>query len=291
MKINKLLLLLALLPFMASCQDKFSGKDEQSFKISRAKIEKQLSENEKTNLEKAMRVIAVQAMQVKWSEPEKYKGKSFDEISLELVDGLSYTALTNLAEKILKEEKLRNIKQIEKEILELENQKTKYLQLKSKLDLLEAKPLKIDLIDGQLVVSCSFTNHSKEEIKSYSTVIGYSSNKDRQDGWNCSNSYDNSNEIAPNETKIYDCKYDFESAKKQSKAIAWDKIKFPITDFAKYNIVVNCRTEQLTINGTDYKLGRNKFDQDAEKSLQNKNEKLIEYQQLKGTLNEMELVN
>ena len=50
----KKLLLLAILPFMISCQDKFNGKDEQSFKTSREKIELNLDKNEKTDLEKAM---------------------------------------------------------------------------------------------------------------------------------------------------------------------------------------------------------------------------------------------
>lgn len=100
---KKLLLLLAILPFMISCQEKFNGKDEQSFKNSREKIEQNLDKNEKTDLEKAMRVVAMEAMRLKWEEPKKYDGKSFNKISLEMIDGLSYSSVVDLAEDILKD--------------------------------------------------------------------------------------------------------------------------------------------------------------------------------------------
>lgn len=97
--------------------------------------------------------------------------------------------------------------------------------------LLVAKPVKIDLIKGQLVIICSFTNHSKEYINGYATVISYSSNKDKQDGWNCSNSLSYVDEFASNETRLFTCEYEFESAKRNSRVILWDKVKFPITNF------------------------------------------------------------
>ena len=100
---KKILLLLAILPFMISCQDKFNGKDEQSFKTSREKIELNLDKNEKTDLEKAMRVVAMEAMRLKWEESKKYDGKSFNEISLEMIDGLSFSSVIDLAEDILKD--------------------------------------------------------------------------------------------------------------------------------------------------------------------------------------------
>lgn len=57
----KRIILLAILPLMYSCQEKFNGKDEESFKISREKIEQNLNKNEKVSLEKALRVVALEA--------------------------------------------------------------------------------------------------------------------------------------------------------------------------------------------------------------------------------------
>ncbi len=63
---KKLLLVVAILQFMISCQDKFNGKDEQSFKTSRGVIEQHLDQKEKKDLEKAMRVIFIEVMRLKW---------------------------------------------------------------------------------------------------------------------------------------------------------------------------------------------------------------------------------
>ena len=67
-----------------------------------------------TDLEKAMRVVAMEAMRLKWEESKKYDGKSFNEISLEMIDGLSFSSVIDLAEDILKD---RNKKEIEQLLL------------------------------------------------------------------------------------------------------------------------------------------------------------------------------
>lgn len=290
MKIKLILLLFFCMTFLLSCQNKFDGTSEKSFINSRKKAEEHLTKNEKLTLEKALRVITLSAMYQKFNDTTSGKN-SFDEISLHEIDGKTYTEVVEVAEIFLKEDKARNIERVQEEIKDMENGKSKYLQLKSKLDVLQAKPLKIDLIKGQFVISCSFTNHSKEFINDYATAISYSSNKDKQDGWNCSSSHSGVDEFAPNETKIFTCEYDIESAKRNSKVILWDKVKFPITNFSEYNIVVNCWIDQLTLNGIHYELGRNEFDKDAENTLQNKKHELKGYQQQKGTLDELELTN
>ncbi|UKJ08528.1 hypothetical protein [Solitalea lacus] len=80
-------------------------KKFQSFE---RKSRKKLDDDEKTNLEKAMRVIALDAMRLKWEQPEKYERKSFNDISLKMIDGLSYSSVVDLAEDILKEKQKRN---------------------------------------------------------------------------------------------------------------------------------------------------------------------------------------
>ncbi|HEX8016512.1 MAG TPA: DUF6694 family lipoprotein [Flavobacterium sp.] len=98
---TRILILLVLI--ITSCQEKFNGKSEKDFKISKEKIEKNLTADEKIKLEKAVSVIALKAMILKWDESNKYKGKSFNDIALELVDGLSYSSVTDLAEDFLQE--------------------------------------------------------------------------------------------------------------------------------------------------------------------------------------------
>jgi len=274
--------------FLFSCQNKFDGTSENTFINSRKKIEEHLNKNEKLTLEKALRVITLSAMYQKFNNTTSKKN-SFDKVLLHEINGKTFIEVVEIAEIFLKEDKARNIERVQEEIKNMENSKAKYLQLKSKLDILESKPVKIDLIKGQLIISCSFTNHSKEFISNYATAISYSSNKNQQDGWNCNSSHSGVDEFAPNETKIFTCEYDIESAMRNSKVIFWDKIKFPITNFSEYNIVVNCRTEQLTVNGINYELDSNEFNEDAENTLQNNKDELKSYQQQKGTLDELEL--
>lgn len=134
----KRIILLAILPLMFSCQEKFNGKDEESFKISREKIEQNLNKNEKVSLEKALRVVALEAMRLKWEETPKYNGKSFNKISLELIDGLSFSSVVDLAEDILKERNTKEIKQLSSEIDSLNIQKNGYLEIKNSLNLLKS---------------------------------------------------------------------------------------------------------------------------------------------------------
>ena len=143
----KKLLLLAILPFMISCQDKFNGKDEQSFKTSREKIELNLDKNEKTDLEKAMRVVAMEAMRLKWEESKKYDGKSFNEISLEMIDGLSFSSVIDLAEDILKDRNKKEIEQLTNEIDSLNIQKNEFLTAQKSLNLFKISSIKINKED------------------------------------------------------------------------------------------------------------------------------------------------
>lgn len=281
------LILFAILPLLISCQEKFDGTSEKTFIDSRKIIEEKLSDGDKSNLENALRVITLSAMYQKFND-SNLEENTFDDILLKEVNGKTYKDVVKIAEKFLKEDRDRKIEQIQSEIRDLENIKSKYFQLKSKLDQLEAKPVKIDLVNDFLIITCAFTNNSNETITSYGTQISYSSNNDEFDGWNCSFAT-NDGEIAPNETKLHTCNYDLESAKNKSKIILWDKIKYPITDFAKYNMVVECQTVSLSINHMDYELGGMEFNNEAEINLQNKKKELEEHQQQKGTLDELVL--
>lgn len=130
-----------------SCQEKFNGENEQNFKISRAKIEKNLTQNEKTNLEKAMRVIALEAMRLKWEEPKKYDHKSYNKISLEMIDGLYYSKVIALAETILKDRNKKEIEKLTHEIDSLNLYKKETQNIKKALDLFRISKMRLNKTD------------------------------------------------------------------------------------------------------------------------------------------------
>lgn len=116
MRNNIIIYSLLLTIILCSCQERFNGENKQSFDISRNKIEEKLNNVEKDDLEKAMRVISMESMRLKRDKSEKYKVKTFNDVSLELVDGLTFSASINLAEKILRDNNKREIQQLEKDI-------------------------------------------------------------------------------------------------------------------------------------------------------------------------------
>lgn len=128
---------------MISCQEKFSGKDEKSFETSREKVEQNLNGKEKTDLEKAMRIVALEAMRLKWEETEEYEGKSFDKISLEMIDGLSYSSVIDLAEDILRERNTKEIEHLTKEIDTLNIQKNEFTTAQKSLNLFKISSIRI----------------------------------------------------------------------------------------------------------------------------------------------------
>lgn len=138
---TRILILLVLI--ITSCQEKFNGKSEKDFKISKEKIEKNLTADEKIKLEKAVSVIALKAMILKWDESNKYKGKSFNDIALELVDGLSYSSVTDLAEDFLQERNKKEAEKLSDEIKKLEKKREKIVAIQKQLDLFKIDYLEI----------------------------------------------------------------------------------------------------------------------------------------------------
>ena len=112
------LLLTSILLF--SCGPKFNGRSEKEYEASRKIVEQKLDKNQLVTLEKALRVIAAESMRLKWDEPAKYKGQSFNTIALKLIDGHTYSSITSEAEEILKAGNNRKAAQLSAEIDSLE---------------------------------------------------------------------------------------------------------------------------------------------------------------------------
>lgn len=261
-----LFLLVILFPALAICQDVFKGGSKEKFEASRKKIEAGITEKEKDKLEVAMRVLALSVIYERGDQPANQK-RSFDEVVRKRVNGKSLPEVFVLAENFVKEDHQRKIEKMEAEVKVEALKKQKTDQLKAQLNVLQAKPVKADLLNGQLIIYCAFTNQGDRAILNYTTVIGYSSTEDENDGWSCSKGSSGTDIFKPQETKIFSCSYPFDAAKKNSTAIKWDKMTFPVTDFSAYNLLMDCYTEKLEIAGTSYALGNNEFTKEEGRAL------------------------
>jgi hypothetical protein len=136
-KQTQFLITLLLVTLLSGCSDKFSGKSEKAYNTSKTKIESKLSKEDKVKLEKALRVIISCAMNEKLNNPEKFNGKSFDEISLGIIDGKSFNDVVGFAEGFLKNRVTRKISGLKIEADSLNKQKNKLQEITSNLSALK----------------------------------------------------------------------------------------------------------------------------------------------------------
>ncbi|MET0572549.1 MAG: hypothetical protein ABWZ79_14085 [Pedobacter agri] len=282
---------------ISACGPKISGKDEQSFKTSRAKMEEKLDANEKENLEKAFRLIAVKAMKEKWNSPEKYKGKSFDKISMEMIDGKSYSAIISFAEDFLAADRDEKIIKKTAEIDSLEKDKLKVTKVNKQIDAF--KLTKISISEDHFFsddpkspyLDLVFTNTSTEAlIGEYMFNIEIYSKKtgEKIAAQGSGGTFNDDYAIKPNET------YDYHQPL-FSEAVAhsnlWKTAKYPITDFAPYDLVIKAYASKITTK-KDGVIIRPKADAayfDAE--IKKLNEEIKVLKETKASLDELELTD
>ncbi len=292
---KKLLLVVAILQFMISCQDKFNGKDEQSFKTSRGVIEQHLDQKEKKDLEKAMRVIFIEVMRLKWEEPKKYEGKSFNKISLEMIDGLSFSSVINLAEDILKDRNEKEIEKLKNEINSLKIKKNEFLTVQKSLNLFKISAIKINKEDffdelvPKLEIDYQYIGKSKligskeigfvlvkkstnEVLKSQSIIYG-----------------GNENILESGETITENL---ILSHTKESNPKLWNAPKYPIENpnLADYDLELKVDVLSLFLNGKKVEMPKVNISQ-LDLEIKNKNSKITELKAVKGALDELELTD
>lgn len=292
---KNVLLLLTLILFLSSCSEKFNGKDEHSFKLSREKVEKELDEKEKTNLEKALRVVLTEAMRLKWQEPEKYEGKSFNKISLEMINGLSYSSLIDLAEDILKERNKKEITELSTEIDSLKTQIKELSAAEKKLNLFKVSSIKIkkedffDELVPQLEIDCQYIGKTNligpKEIgfkllkKSTQEVLKSEiiTNGDNE-------SILESGDIITENLIL--------SQTKETNPQLWNASKYPIENpnLNNYDLELKVTVLSLMINGKKISLPKANNNQ-INLEIKTKQEKINELKSLKGTLDDLELTN
>ncbi|MGM9476872.1 DUF6694 family lipoprotein [Pedobacter sp. GSP4] len=278
---------------LTGCREKFQAKSEKEFEVSKAKIVKTLDQDERTNLEKALRVIALTSMRLKWNEPDKYKGKSFDKISLEMIDGLSYASVISLAENLLQQQHKKEIEKASAAIDTLEIQKKALLKDKSKLNIFKITSLYLsedDFFDVKVPkLEIEYTYVGKQalmgnvevtlEIREISTkkVIASQIWSDG-DGTNSLNPGDsmNGNVIL--------------RQAKENNPTKWNAVKYPVAKpkLADYDLELKLFASSITINGKTTALP-NFSVEDIDAEIQKKKAELKEVQDTKGTLDELVL--
>ena len=289
------LILSLIILILSSCGPTISGKDEQSFKTSRAKMEEKLDKTEKENLEKALRVIAVKAMKEKWNSPEKYEGKSFDKISMEMIDGKSYSAIISYAKDFLVADKKEKIAQKTAEIDSLEKSKLAAAKIEKQLEAFKLTKVSISedesFDEKQPYLDLVFTNTSKEDIigeymlniEIYSKKTGEKIAAQGQGGtWN------DDFALKPNESYNYHQPLLSEATAHSN---LWKTAKYPITDFSPYDLVIKAYAKKITTKkgGTIEKPKADMAYLDSQiKTLKNE---IKELENSDGTLDELELTD
>ncbi len=295
MSLKYLIILLFSSLILVSCQDKFDGKNEQNFKTSREKIETNLNQDEKTDLEKAMRVIAIEAMRLKWEDPKKYDNKSFNKISLEMVDGRSFSSVITLAEDILKDRNKKEIEKLTKEIDSLTLSKNKIATAKKALDLFKISAVKINQTDffdemipeleidyqyigrnklvGPKTIQLEVVKKSNNEVLKSEIII----NGDDQ-------SIMNNGEILTEHILL--------GQTKETNPKLWRIQKYPIQNpnLSDYDLVLKVNVLGLQLNGKKIELPKISIQQ-VNKEIENNQTKLKDLKSVKGTLDELELTD
>ncbi|WAC42595.1 DUF6694 family lipoprotein [Pedobacter sp. SL55] len=293
--INSLLIISICMLLLAACGPTISGTDEQSFKTSKAKMEEKLDKAEKENLEKALRVIMLKAMKEKWNAPEKYEGKSFDKMVMEMIDGKSYSAIISYAEDFLKADRDEKVATATAEIDSLQKEKVKAEAIAKKLDAFKLTKVSISEDEGfdekQPYLDLVFTNTSAESLMGeYMFNIEIFSKKtgERIAAQGQGGTWNDDYAIKPNETYQH---HEPLLSEAREHSNLWKTAKYPINDFAPYDLVIKAYATKITTK-TDGTIERPKQDAayfDAE--IKKLNEEIKALKEQKATLDELELTD
>lgn len=279
-----------------SCGPRFNGNSENEFNNSKKKVEEKLNKDEKTNLEKAMRVTVMEAMRLKWNEADKYKGQSFNTISLKLVDGKTYSGVVSQAEGFLKAENERHIATLTKEIDSLEKMQSENTALKQKLGSrfkLEPLELKKDDFFGKQVpeLVVNYTYIGKQPIKGefFASIALYKIGTEKPVIAHGIGQSDPTDILKPDDSLNDNLILDDLAAEDPAK---WNALKYPITnpDLKSLGLRLEVYPSKMTVNGKTVSFDKD-LEADVAKQIKDKKEELKGTQESKGTLDELELTD
>ena len=280
---------------ITSCQEKFNGKSEKDFKTSKEKIEKKLNTAEKIKLEKAVRVIALKAMVLKWDESKKYDDKSFNDIALELIDGLSYSSVIDLAEDFLQERNKKEVEKLSDEIKKLEKKRKKILAIQKQLNLFKIGSLELNETDwfGEMSpqLEIEYKYIGKTDLKSpFEISLELTETKTKHAISLQTDGYKKEGYVLKNGESLYPTII-LEEAKERNPNI-WNNLKYPIKNptLSDYNLELKIYVSSFYLNGKKIIMPKTKI-QDIDLEIAEQNKELQQISKSKGTLDELELTN
>ncbi|WP_316735698.1 DUF6694 family lipoprotein [Pedobacter aquatilis] len=289
---SKLTLLALLVILFAGCGPTISGKDEESFQASKAKLEEKLEKQEKETLEKALRIVMLKAMKEKFIHPDdaQYKGKSFNTIAMAMIDGKTFSGIVDFAEDFLQKDRADNIKRNEAEIDSLTKEKAKLAAQNKLMD--NFKMTKIRIIEEEHFdekrpyVEYTFVNNTGAEILGY--MIGQEVFSKKTGERLASLQAGNRSEIDSSVKDGDGLKPGEEISMTEGlNGIELKNVTYPITDFSKLEIEI--KVSPVLIITRKGKLVRTQGLESMDKKIKYLQKEIIQLKETKGTLEELEL--
>lgn len=269
MRIIYLSIAASLLILFSSCGPRIDASSDKAAKASYEKIKTGLSAHEQDKLDLAILYITGSAMAEKMQGNKEYKDLSFDAIVMKKIDGKTKGGILDLGEECMKQAKEQEIKSTQEEIAELnktaDKERKAYTALRQKLDGLQGRFVEMTLEKGIPVVHCQFKNVTADKMfdtYSLSLVMRSAVNRDHII-WNSSTARSGVGTVSPRDTlnETMDIsQYSMDNAPE----IDWKAIKYPVTDLAKYKLIVEAKTTTLVIDDKEYNSSSVKWDDDAE---------------------------
>lgn len=277
----------------AGCGPTISGKDDASFAASKAKMEEKLSAAQKTDLEKALRVLYGKAMVNKFKGTAEAKDKSIDDMLMSYIDGKTFSGIVDAAEDFLKKDNQDKIVRTKAEIDSLNKEGAK-LKEQTKV-LTQFKLIKMELTkdkffeDSIPYLDMTFINNTGDEVIGEHMirydVLSKSTGKVLS-GVGTGGTFNDDAGLKPNET--YDLHEVLSSDVLENSAKFWKTAVYPIKDLSTVDLEVKAYPSIITTK----KGGKVEFPRALEginKEIQKLNVSLKQLESSKGTLDEYEL--
>jgi hypothetical protein len=281
-----------MLLFFASCAEKIDGSSEAKFKASTEKIKSKLSNEEQNKFDVALRVIIASAMKHKFENPAVDKGKSFDEIARQMINGKSYADLTEMAEDFIKKDHQRDIDELKKDMADLTARKAQEVALKKQLDMLKGRLLKIDLVNGEPTIFAEFKNLSKDTLYRFTCSVYLKTDSGKYITSSTSNSHTGKNSasgtVNPNDTFVATAGIS-QNIMKDYPQVPWKNLKYPVDSLTAYHLVAGGMTKQLRMYEQVYDLDEVKWEYWDEQKLNKMNAVLKKLEAFKPTLADLEI--
>lgn len=289
------LLILTGTVLFTGCGPTLSGKDDDSFNASKAKMEEKLKATEKTDLEKALRVLHAKAMISKFKGTAEAKDKSIDDMLMGYIDGKTFSGVVAAAEDFLKQDNQDKIIQAKAEIDSLGKERVKLMgqtKVLSQFKLIKMELSKDKFFEDSIpYLDLTFINNTGDEVIGEHMirydVLSKSTGKVLS-GVGSGGTFNEDGGLKPNET--YEMHEVLSTDVREHSAKLWKSAVYPVKDLSTVDLEVKAYPIVITTKkGGKVELPRAL--EGINKKIQELNIDLKERESRKGKLEEFELTN